>query len=150
VLEPIHLVLDRPADGDPRALVYLAEPVGRPKQVPIAVSPAVDRSMTHRRLAEQIVGHRVCRVDAHAAAAGSMRSRRGGADRSRDSCDSDRPHCAAGVWSSYVVSCVALQSRSLRPTHERSSIGLGSIPDSVPAQVSPVAGITGHVRRAAR
>jgi hypothetical protein len=58
VLEPIHLVLDRPADGDPRALVYLAEPVGRPKQVPIAVSPAVDRSMTHRRLAEQIVGHR--------------------------------------------------------------------------------------------
>lgn len=39
MLETIQLVLDRPADGDPQALVYVAEPLGRDKRAPIAVSP---------------------------------------------------------------------------------------------------------------
>ncbi|HEY3063739.1 MAG TPA: hypothetical protein VGL99_32610 [Chloroflexota bacterium] len=56
MLETIHLVLDRPPDGDPRALVYLAEPVGREKQPPIAISavfhPEADPTAHRTALAE--------------------------------------------------------------------------------------------------
>jgi hypothetical protein len=53
VLETIHLVLDRPSDGEPNALLYLAEPVGRTKQPPVASSPVFhpDADLTAHRAA---------------------------------------------------------------------------------------------------
>jgi hypothetical protein len=53
VLETIHLVLDRSRAGDPRALVYVAEPLGGAQRVPIATSPVFrpDLDITAHRAA---------------------------------------------------------------------------------------------------
>ena len=39
MLETIQVVLDRPRDDDPGALVYVAEAIGAEKQPPVATSP---------------------------------------------------------------------------------------------------------------
>jgi hypothetical protein len=39
VLEECQLVIDRPRDGEPDALLYVAEPIGKDRSRPIATSP---------------------------------------------------------------------------------------------------------------